>query len=193
LISTGQVVLFGRIRQLGHSAALALGLAATALLVGCAPAQTPVTTFPPASIGPSRTVSPAVNQTRAELVRVLGEANLILSDTQSAVRPAEAPLLAEAPRAVYQVTLPADPTRGYIVVYEFSDAARAAEAAAEQQRYLASGPGRVQTPEGTVYVLRQVGSTVVLYDWLPGAAEDPRAPEIQRMLETLGVGFPVEG
>jgi len=44
-----------------------------------------------------------------------------------------------------------------------------------------------------VHVLRQVGSTVVLYDWLPGAAEDPRAPDIQRVLETLGVGFPIEG
>ena len=180
-------------RRSGRGATLGLVLATAALFAGCGTAETPVTTFPPPSVAPSRTVSPAVNQTRAELVRVLGEANLILSDTQSAVRPAEAPLLAGAPRAVYQVTLPADPTRGYIVVYEFSDAARAADAAAEQQRYLASGPGRIQTPEGTVFVLRQVGSTVVLYDWLPGAAQDPRAPEVQRTLETLGVGFPIEG
>jgi hypothetical protein len=124
---------------------------------------------------------------------VLGEANLVLTDTQAPVRPAEAPLLTAAPRAVYQVTLPADPTRGFIVVYEFSDAARATDAAAEEQRYLASGPGKVQTPEGTVHVLRQVGATVVLYDWLPGAAEDPSAPDIQRALETLGVGFPIGG
>ena len=175
--------------------ALALGIAfAAAGLAGCASADTPpAATFPPASVGPSRTVSPAVNQTRAELVRVLGEANLVLADTQAPVRPAESPLLSSAPRAVYQVTLPADPTRGFIVVYEFSDASRAADAAAEEQRYLASGPGRVQTPEGTVHVLRQVGSTVVLYEWLPGAAEDPRAPEVQRTLETLGVGFPIPG
>ena len=88
--------------------------------------------------------------------------------------------------------MPADPTRGYIVVYEFSDSSRAAQAAAEEQRYLASGPGRVQTPEGTVHVLRQVGPTVVLYDWLPGAARDPSAPGIQAALETLGVGFPID-
>jgi hypothetical protein len=163
------------------------------LVAGCATTGTPQATFPPASVGPSRTVSPAVNQTRAELVRVLGEVNLVLADTQAPVRPAEAPLLAAAPRAVYQVTLPADPTRGFILVYEFSDSGRAADAAAEEQRYLASGPGRVQTPEGTVHVLRQVGSTVVLYDWLPGAAEDPQAPDIQRALETLGVGFQIEG
>jgi hypothetical protein len=190
LIAPGRIWRDGLI---GRGATLVIAMAAVAMLAACAPAETPVTTFPPASVGPSRTVSPAVNQTRAELVRVLGEANLVLADTQSAVRPAEAALLAGAPRAVYQVTLPADPTRGYIVVYEFSDAARAADAAAEEQRYLASGPGRVQTPEGTVYVLRQVGSTVVLYDWLPGAAQDARAPDIQRVLETLGVGFPIGG
>jgi hypothetical protein len=148
---------------------------------------------PAASVAPNITVSPAVGQTRAELVRALGTANLILADTQSPVRPAEAPLLAAAPRAVFQVTLPADPTRGFIVVYEFADAARASDAAAEEQQYLESGPGRVQTPEGTVHVIRQVGSTVVLYDWLPGAAQDPRAPDVQRVLETVGVGYPVGG
>ena len=153
----------------------------------------PIPSVPPATAGPAMTVSPTVNQTRAELVRVLSGANLILADTQVPVRPAEAPLLAAAPRAVFQVTLPADPNRGFIVVYEFSDANRASEAAAEEQQYLESGPGRVQTPEGTVHVLRQVGPTVVLYEWLPGAAKDPSAPEIQRVLETVGVGFPVSG
>jgi len=172
---------------------MALAVASAVAIGACASPEAPAGTFPPTSIGPSRTVSPAVDQTRAELVRVLGEANLVLADTQAPVRPAEAPLLAGAPRAIYQVTLPADPTHGFIVVYEFSDSSRAADAAAEEQRYLASGPGRIQTPEGTVHVLRQVGSTVVLYDWLPGAAEDPRAPDIQRVLETLGVGFPIEG
>ena len=39
----------------------------------------------------------------------------------------------------------------------------------------------------------QVGPTVVLYDWLPDAALDLAAPEIQRALETLGVGYPIEG
>jgi len=180
--------------ELGRrSAVVALALASLIVVGGCVTNETPAATFPPAPIGPTKTVSPAVNQTRAELVRVLGEANLVLTDTQAPVRPTEAPLLAEAPRVVYQVILPDDPTRGFIVVYEFTDAARAADAAAEEQRYLASGPGRIQTPQGTVHVLRQVGSSVVLYDWLPGAAEDANAPEIQRVLETLGVGFPIEG
>jgi hypothetical protein len=162
-------------------------------LAGCATSGTSVPSVPLATLAPAITVSPAVGQTRAELVRALGTANLVLADTQAAVRPAEAPLLAGAARAVFQVTLPADPTRGYIVVYEFADPTRAAEAAAEEQAYLESGPGRVQTPEGTIHVLRQVGSTVVLYEWLPGAAQDPRAPEVQRVLETVGVGYPIGG
>lgn len=163
----------------------------TIVLAGCAAGNQPVASVPIATVRPAMTVSPSVNQTRAELVRVLSTANLVLADTQAPVRPAESPLLIAAPRAVFQVTLPADPTRGYIVVYEFRDAARASEAAAEQQQYLASGPGRVQTPEGTVYVLRQVGPTVVLYEWLPAAAKDDAAPKIQRVLETLGVGYPI--
>lgn len=168
-----------------------IALAVAAL--GCAPSGAVAPSVPAATVAPAITVSPAVGQTRAELVRALSTANLVLADTPAPVRPAEAPLLAAAPRAVFQVTLPADPTRGYIVVYEFADATRAAEAAAEEQLYLESGPGRVQTPEGTIHVLRQVGPTVVLYEWLPGAAQDPKAPEVQRVLETVGVGYPIEG
>jgi hypothetical protein len=146
---------------------------------------------PAATVAPTRTVTPSVNQTRAALVDALGGKNLILTDSQAPVRPAEAPLLAGAPRAVYQVTLPKDPDKGFIVVYEFPDTAGAAAAATEEQAYLATGPGRVQTPQGTVTVIRQVGSTVVFYQWLPGAAKDPAAPGIQSSLESLGVGFPI--
>lgn len=173
---------------------LALGLAIGSIVLvagGCGVPEVPGRTFPVASVGPDRTVTPAVNQTRAELVAALGGHNLVLSDSQAAVRPAEAPLLTGAPRAIYQVILPKDPSRGFIVVYEFRDSASAAEAAAEEQAYLATGPGRVQTPQGTVTIIRQVGASVVLYDWLPGAAQDPSAVGIQQALETLGVGFPV--
>jgi hypothetical protein len=176
----------------GRQALVIGGLMAILSLGACATTESAVPSAPLATVGPATTVSPAVGQTRAELVRVLAANNLVLADTQTPVRPGEAPLLVDAPRAVFQVVLPADPTRGFIVVYEFSDSGRAAEAAAEEQHFLASGPGRVQTPEGTIHVLRQVGTTVVLYDWLPGAARDPAAPGIQAALETLGVGFPID-
>jgi hypothetical protein len=160
-------------------------------VAGCGSVDDAGRSFPVESVGPAKTVSPAVDQTRAELVRVLGAVNLVLSDTQTPVRKAESPLMAAAPRAVYQVVLPKDPSKGYIVVYEFTDVGLAAAAAAEQQAYLGTGPGRVQTPQGTVTLIRQVGSTVVLYDWLPAAAQDPSAAGIQTALEGLGVGFPV--
>lgn len=171
-------------------AGVALG-AVVLSVAACGSIEDAARSFPVASVGPSRTVSPAVDLTRTELVRVLGAHNLQLADTQVPVRKAESPLLVDAPRAVYQVILPKDPSKGYVVVYEFSDATRAAAAATEQQAYLASGPGRVQTPQGTITVIRQVGATVVLYDWLPGAAQDPSAPDVQTALEDLGTGFPV--
>ena len=170
-------------------AALCLSLVAAA----CATTEDVGRTFPAATIGPAMTVSPAVNQTRAALVQALAAHQLVLTDTQAPVRPVESPLLVSAPRAVYQVVLPKDPTKGYVVVYEFQDSSLAAQAAAEEQHYLETGPGRIQSPQGSVQVLRQVGLTLVLYDWLPGAAQDPSAPEIQAALETLGVGFPIAG
>jgi hypothetical protein len=171
--------------------AIALAAGLSAMLAGCGTVDDAGRSFPVASIGPAMTVSPAVDQTRAALVQVLGTNDLQLSDTQTPVRMAESPLLTTAPRAVYQVVLPKDPDKGYIVVYEFPDPGRAAAAATEQQGYLGSGPGRVQTPQGTVSVIRQVGSTVVMYQWLPAAANDPSAAGIQTALETLGVGYPV--
>ena len=169
-------------------------LAAASLSVAaCGPSEDPDRSFPVASIGPAMTVSPAVNLTRVELVRVLAAHDLVLTDTQAPVRPPEAPLLTAAPRAVYQVVLPKDPQKGFIVVYEFSDPTRAAAAATEEQAYLATGPARVQTPLGTVTIIRQVGSTIVLYAWLPAGAQDAAAPGIQSAFETLGIGFPVPG
>ena len=184
--------MIGRANGRTRRAVAVLAIAATTSgLAACAATEDPGRTFTVASVGPALTVSPTVNQTRAELVRALGAHHLVLTDTQTPVRPAESALLTSAPRAVYQVILPKDPTRGFIVVYEFPDTGRAASAAAEEQAYLATGPGRVQTPQGTVTIVRQVGSTVVLYTWLPGAALDPSAPDIQTALETVGVGYPV--
>lgn len=171
---------------------LALVAVGAISLAGCGTSDVPGQSLAGAeSAAPTRTVTPTVNQTRAALVAALGNVNLVLTDSQAPVRPAEAPLLAAAPRAIYQVTLPKDPDKGFIVVYEFADAARAAAAAAEQQAYLATGPGRVQTPQGTVSVIRQVGPTIAFYQWLPGAAKDASAVGIQTALESLGIGFPV--
>jgi len=183
-----------RLRSARGLGAIRLAVASVALVLataGCATSDIPSAVPPPASVGPGMTVTPAVALTRGEIVGALGAQNLVLTDTQAAVRPAEAPMLGAAPRAVYQVLLPKDPTRGFLVVYEFPDSAGAAAAATQQQAYLGTGPGRVQRPQGTVTVIRQVGSTVILYDWLPAASQDPSAAGIQTALESLGIGYPV--
>ena len=161
-------------------------------LTACSPGSGPtLATFPAGTLGPARTVGPSVAQTRIELVRVLGERNLVLRDTEAPFRPPEDVTFTTTPRAVYQVVLPNAPTEGFIVVYEFPDATAAAEAAADQAAYLASGPARVQVPFGARHIMRLVGSTVVLYSWVPEGASDQRQPDIQPALETLGSGVPI--
>jgi hypothetical protein len=167
-------------------------LVVAAVLAGCAPGGgLGVASFPTGSIGPARTAGPAAAQTRVELVRVLGERNLVLQDTPAPFRPPEDATFTTTPRALYQVILPDAPAEGFIVVYEFPDATTAADAAAGQAAYLASGPARVQSAVGTRHVIRLVGSTVVLYSWVPAGASDERQPDIQAALETLGTGVPV--
>ena len=167
--------------------------ALTLALTACAPTASapPVGQPPVASVGPSRGVGPAVAQTRAEIVRVLGERNLVLQDSSAAFRPPEDARFTSTPRALYQVILPDAPTEGFIIVYEFGDPTAAAEAATAQAAYLASGPAKVQSAFGARHVLRLVGATVVMYSWVPGGFEDPRQPDIQTALETLGTGVPV--
>jgi hypothetical protein len=171
-------------------ASAALIVAST--LAACTPGGGPtLATFPAGTIGPARTAGPAAAQTRVELVRVLGERNLVLRDTEAAFRPPEDVTFTTTPRAIYQVILPNAPTEGFIVVYEFPDATAAAEAAARQAAYLASGPARVQSPFGSRHVMRLVGSTVILYSWVPEGVADDLQPEIQPALETLGTGVPI--
>jgi hypothetical protein len=172
--------------------AVAAAVLLLGLLGGCAAGGgVSLATFPAGSLGPARTAGPAAAQTRLELVRALGERNLVLQDSQAPFRPPEDATFTTTPRALYQVILPDAPGEGFIVVYEFTDAAAAAEAAAAEAAYLGSGPGRVQSASGARHVIRLVGSTVVLYSWVPEGVADERQPDIQPALETLGTGVPV--
>lgn len=166
---------------------------ASVVMAACSAGDVTGPTFPLTSFRPPTAVSAAVESTRAELVRVLGQQNLVLQDPQTAFRPAEGPALATAPRAIYQVILPDHPTRGYLVVYELRDVPTAAAAGADQAAYLATGPGRVQMPIGSRHVIRQVGSTIVLYSWIPEGSADEREPLIQAALETLGTEIDIPG
>ena len=169
---------------------LILALVAAATATSCA-ADGSVATGAPRTARPAATVSPAVAVVRAEIVRALGARSITAGEARAPFRPAESPDLAAAPRFVLQAVLPTDPTAGHIVIYEFPDASAAIGAAKSQHAYLSGGPGRVQDPIGTAHVLRQAGSTVIYYAWLPGAARDPLAPAIAEALATIGVGFDI--
>ena len=176
-----------RRRTGGLVAALFLGAAIGA---GCGiGASDRVVTFPPASVGPGSTVSPAVGQTRAAIAAALAPLSLQLDDAQRPFRPAESQRVAAAPRAVYQVVLPGDPDGGQIIVYEFRDAAAAVDAGNELAGYLGTGAGRVQFPLDVQHTIRQVGTTLIFYSWAPSLSPDPGSADIATALATLGIGF----
>lgn len=174
-------------------AAIGATLVAGLLAAGCgtAPAIDRPATFPPTTFGAGVATGADVAATRAELAGALGALSLQLTNPQVPHRPGESPAFATAPRAVFQVVLPDDPVHGFVSVYEFADDAAAAAAGRDQATYVASGPGRVQFPPDSRFVIRQVGPTVVFFAWSPANSPDPRTAEIQKALETVGIGIPV--
>lgn len=177
----------------GVSKALAALVGIAAIVAGCgagAGTNRPVT-FPPMSFGSGVATGAEVAATRAELAGALGAVGLQLSDPQVPHRPGESAMFAAAPRAVVQVVLPDDPVHGFISIYQFADDAAAAAAGRDQATYIASGPGRVQFPPDTRFVLRQLGPTVVFFAWSPVNSTDLHSADIQKALETVGTGIPV--
>lgn len=178
-----------------NSAFARLGLAGVLALVsaGCGVfAATPVPATPgPAAPGASPTANLAAAGIRAQLAAALSARSLILADPKVPFRPGEPVEFTDVIRTVYQVQLRDDPQGGFIVVYQFASPDQAARAGAILAAFLATGPGRVQAPQGTVQVIRQVGANLVYYRWLPGAIVDPDTPKVQQALETLGIGVNV--
>ena len=170
-----------------------LAAAAFAIVVGAcgigASTSVPPVTFPPGPAGPTTPVTGAVAQTRQAIAAALAPHSLQLDDADRPFRPSESRLTADAPRAVYQVVLPEDLDGGYIVVYEFPDAARAVDAGNDLAGYLGSGAGRVNFPLDAQHTIRQVGTTLIFYTWSPSTSPDPGSPKVAEALSTLGIGF----
>ena len=147
--------------------------------------------LPVASVGPATTAGPAAAQTRGAIVSALSAVAVQLGDATRPYRPAESGRLLDAPRAVYQVVLPDQPDAGFIVVYEFPDTASAVDAGNEEAGYLGTGPAKVQFAPEAQHVVQAVGTTLLLYTWLPSASSDPTAGKIADALKGLGIGFSV--
>ena len=43
----------------------------------------------------------------------------------------------------------------------------------------------------TDHVIQQLGSALIVYDWLPADAQDPNAPRVAEALRTIGTPFAV--
>jgi len=142
----------------------------------------------------SPTVAPAGQSAAATVQAVigaLGAQSIQAAPAQRPYRPGESPTITQAPRTVLQAVLPQDPDHGYIVVYELPTNDSAAAAGREFADYLGTGPGRIQFPTDTRFTLRQVGNTLVFFDWSPANWPDERSATIQQALETLGTPIPI--
>jgi hypothetical protein len=190
---TGRRAFFGRIHRGRGVACTAVLLLAALAVAGCgiAAPHGSVALPPRPTSSPAPTVSSAVGQTRLQIAGALATAGFGLTVPTVPFRPPESPRLAAAPRAVFQVPLPDDPGHGYIVVYEFPDAATATLAGREMAAYLGTGPGRIQFPPDVGHVLRQLGTTLVFYAWSPANSPGPDTATIGRALTSIGQGFDI--
>jgi hypothetical protein len=173
---------------------VARGLLTAALLgialAGCGAGATNRTP-PPSPTLAIPSISPAIADTRRVVAQALAQDQFELDDIREPYRPPESVGVAAAPRGIFQVVMPDDPTHGYIVVYEFRDEASAAAAGRDLATYLGSGPGRVQFPSDVQHLIRQVGTTLVAYSWSPSAATDPHEDRIFADLSAIGTPIDV--
>ena len=185
----------GRRRAVVPALPCAWGAALVALVVVAACAAPPAgrqpITFPPETFRPAFTATPAIVGTREALRQALGASGIQLDEVGIPRRPPESASLVTAPRSVYRAVLPGDPERGFISVYDLGDPARALAAAQEHAAYVGSPVGRVQFPTGTQFVVRQFGTTVVVYSAVPGGSPDPLADAVPDALGTVGAEVPV--
>ena len=169
-----------------------MALVVAVVLAGCGiAANGNPPSVPAPSVGPPTTVTGATAQTRGEIAGALSGLAVQFGDATRPHRPPESGRLRDAPRAVYQVALPDQPDAGYLVVYEFPDAAAAVDAGNEEAGYLGTGPARVNFPRDEQHALRQVGPTLVLFSWSPSDADATLEASVAGALNTLGIGFTV--
>jgi hypothetical protein len=83
--------------------------------------------------------------------------------------------------------LPNSPGHGFITVYELGSDEAATAAAAEQQAYINSGPGRVQFRPDTQFILRRLGTTVIFHAFGRETGGE-KAADVARALNQVGEG-----
>ena len=140
--------------------------------------------------GDSPTMAPAgqaAQRAHDVVAEALGSASFQVRDPLTEYRPGESPGLIKVPRRLLQAVLPDEPQGGYVVVYELPSNTEADRTGRDFAAYLASGPGAIQYPRDTQFVIRRLGSTLVFFAWSPTAAAGPRVADMAAALETVGV------
>ena len=131
-------------------------------------------------------ISPQVAATVVALRRELEAAGYRLDLLAEPYRPSEPPALATVPRTIFHVGLP-EPEDGYVVVYEFRDAATAAATGREFATYLGSGFGQTNYPLDAQFSLAQLGGTLVFTWWSRERSSDPeRAGAVFEAVSRVG-------
>ncbi len=167
-----------------------LGVVLAGVVAGCG-IGSPGTVAPTPSPPPEERLSGGIEVTRGIVEAALRAKEFGLIRAKVPFRSAESTALIDAWRGVFQVVLAGDPDGGFLVIYEFPDPSAAYGAGLAQAAWLASGPGAIQAPPDTRYVLRQVGNTLVLFGWSLATSPDPRTAEVATALDAVGQGIPV--
>jgi hypothetical protein len=156
----------------------ALAVAAVTLLAGCLGANDTGVSGGggPTLPTPQASLSAQIQGTLAALDTAMAAAGFRLDPPILAYRPGEPADLGEAPRAVFQ-TSTADPSQGYVVIYELSDPGTASARGQEFALYLGGGFGQTNFPVDAQFSIGQVGSTLIFTWWSRALASDKVAAE----------------
>jgi hypothetical protein len=125
---------------------------------------------------PQVSLSAQVQGTVAVLGTALQAVGFRLDPPVVPYRPAEPAGLVDAPRAIFQVSIP-DANQGYVVIYELPDPGTATKRGQEFAAYLGGGFGQTNFPLDTQFSISQVGSTLIFTWWSRSLATDKVAAE----------------
>jgi hypothetical protein len=169
----------------------ALGLAAATLVGGClgAGGTGGGGAGAPSLPTPQASLSAQLQGTVAVLANALLTAGFRLDPPVVPYRPGEPADLAEAPRAVFQISIP-DANQGYVVIYDLSDPGTATSRGQQLAAYLGGGFGQTNFPVDAQFSIGQVGSTLIFTWWSRSLASDKTAAETA-FNAVRGVGQPI--
>ena len=166
---------------------LALALATVVLSAACTNPDRPSVqgeTVPLPT--PLRSFDASVSATIGLLQGAVGGIGSRLDFTQRPYRPSEPQSLLQAPRVVMRAQL-ADPDDGYVLIYDFVDAATARLRGQELADYLGSGFGQTNYPVDAQFSVGTVNDTVVFTWWSRRRSAEPeRAAAVFDAMAAVG-------